>query len=199
MAFFEELLLECIAYGATGGPTFNTRQVPMRNGRVLRNANWSRPRYRYTFSYSNIAEADARDVVAAFIVCQGAAHGFRWWDRADYTAVREELGVTTTSPQTLQLTKTYGFGSGALVRPIRKPRAAGFQIYVNSVPVSSVLDTTTGLVTVSVPPGGFVTWSGEFDVPVTFESDEQFWSFDNRTEHGYVLTSEVALIEDLTQ
>lgn len=197
MAFFEERLLDCIAYGATGGPTFNTRKVAMRNGRVLRNANWSRPMYRFTAAYQNIAQADHDAVVAAFITTQGAAHGFRWWDRADYTATREELGVIPVS-QTMQLTKTYGFGSGALVRDIVKPRAENFQLFVNGVAVSSSLDTTTGIVTISQPPGGVASWSGEFDVPVTFESDELFFSIDDRNGNGYVLNADFSLIEDFT-
>jgi len=198
MAFFEERLLDCIAYGATGGPTFNTRKVPMRNGRVLRNANWSRPLYRYTADYQNIAQDDADTVVAAFNVCQGASHGFRWWDRADYQVTREEVGVIPVS-QTMQLTKTYGFGSGALVRNIRKPRAEGFQLFVNGIAVSSSLDTTTGIVTISQPPGGLVTWTGEFDVPVTFENDELFFSIDARNgQVGYILTANFSVIEDFT-
>lgn len=199
MAFYEDRLLDCIAYGASGGPTFNTRKVAMRNGRVLRNAQRSRPLYRYSANYLNINEADHAEVVAAFITVQGACHGFRWWDRTDYQATAETIGVASGAAQTLQLIKTYSFSSGDVVRNIRKPRTGEVTTYANGVSfVPTSIDYTTGMVTFTRPAGEVITWTGEFDVPVTFESDEMFFSIDNSTPGGYRLNADFALIEDLT-
>jgi uncharacterized protein (TIGR02217 family) len=199
MAFYEERLLDCIAYGLIGGPTFNTRKVAMRNGRVLRNAQRSRPLYRYAARYQNIDESNHEAVVAAFIVCQGACHGFRWWDRTDYQATAEVIGVATGASQTLQLVKTYSFSTGDVVRNIRKPRTGTVTMLANGVSFApSSIDYTTGMVTFTRPVGQTIAWTGEFDVPVTFESDEFPASVDNRVNGGYRLNADFAIVEDLT-
>lgn len=201
MSFFEERLLDCIAYGATGGPVWRTRRVELKNGHVLRNADWSRPQYRYAANFQNIDEENHAAVISAFNVCQGGCHGFRWWDRLDYIApAGTEIGETDGTIQALQLVKPYAFSTGEVSRPIRKPRESGFQLSVQGVPVSSTLNTTTGIVTFGPhPPGGIVTWTGEFDVPVYFELDEFPWSIDNRGEDGFIVTGGFSLVEDFTQ
>jgi len=50
-SFIHERLLDCVAYGFQGGPTFYTQKVEMRSGHTRRNAIRSRPKYRFSAPY----------------------------------------------------------------------------------------------------------------------------------------------------
>lgn len=198
MAFIEQRLLECVAYGTRGGPTWLTRKVPLRSGIIRRNAMRSRPTYRYNVIYRNLLEASHADVIEAYNACMGGLHSFRLKDPADFQAddvVLSALG--TGSPQTLQLRKLYTWGPQGISRPIRKPVAGTVSLTANNSPIASSVDTTTGMVTFTAPNGHVVRWTGEFDVPVMFEDDELSFSIEDRGQEGLFLTADVGLLEDL--
>jgi hypothetical protein len=70
----------------------------------------------------------------------------------------------------------------------------------DSAPLASSVDMTTGMATFTASVGGIVRWSGEFDVPVTFEEDELLFDAVNRsTAGGLLLTADVGLEEDLSE
>lgn len=198
MSFVDERLLECVSYGTAGGPTFRTRKVALRSGIVRRNALRSRPLYRFNIIYKNLQPEDHHEVIAAFNACYGGVYSFRLKDWADFQATNElleELG--TGSPQTLQLIKTYTFGSQAVARPIRKPVNGTVTLTHNNISQSASVDYSTGLVTFTAPAGHIIRWSGEFDVPVMFEDDELAFSGDDKGVNGLFLNADVALIEDI--
>ena len=68
-------------------------------------------------------------------------------------------------------------------------------VYEDGQPIPAVVDYTTGLVTVTAPPSSPITWSGEFDIPVRFESDRLDVDPIARTSQGFVLTADVDLVE----
>ena len=198
MPFIEERLLDCVGYGTRGGPTFKTRKIGLRSGIVRRNPLRSRPLYRFLVLYNNLQPDDHAEVIAAFNACYGGVFSFRLKDWADFEATNELLPVLGTgSPQTLQLVKTYTFGSQAIARPIRKPVAGTVTMTHNGASQSFSIDTTTGMVTFTAPATHAIRWSGEFDVPVMFEDDELSFSGDNKGANGLFLNADVALIEDI--
>jgi uncharacterized protein (TIGR02217 family) len=196
MAFIETRLLDCVAYGTQGGPTWSTRKVSLRSGIIRRNAQRSRPLYRFVVLYQNLKPESHQEVINAFNACRGGVFGFRLKDWSDFEATNELVTIGTGAPQTVQLAKLYEFGAQNLSRPIRKPVSA--TLTDDSAPLAASVDMTTGLATFTASVGGIVRWSGEFDVPVTFEQDELLFDAVNRSSAGLLLTADVGLAEDIS-
>lgn len=195
--FIEERLLECVSYGTIGGPSWVTRRIGLKSGIVRRNPRRSRPTYRFNVVYRNLQDVGHREVLNAFNACMGGVDSFRLKDFSDYVADDELLAaVGTGAPQTLQLTKTYAFGSQAIARPIRKPVTGTVIVTADDVPISATVDYTSGEITFTAGSGDVIRWSGEFDVPVFFSDDELPFSTETRNAEGFFLTADVALEED---
>lgn len=197
MSFIETRILDCVAYGTQGGPTFSTRMVPLNSGIVRRNPNRVRPIYRYSVIYRNLQAADHAQVIAAFNACLARVHSFRLKDWADFQATGEALGVAAAGSQTMQLQKTYTFGGQSTVREIRKPVDGTVQVFADGSPISATVDYATGEVTFTASIGQAITAAFQFDVPVMFDTDELAFSNDDRNDSGLFLTADVPLIEDL--
>ena len=178
--FIETRLLDEVANGFAGGPTWYTQQVELKSGIVRRTAIRSRPRYRFSAPYQNISPTKTALIIAAFNACQGSAVGFRFKDWADYSVTAESIGTTPGANLTpVQLYKSYTFGSTTVTRPIKKPVSGSVTVYSNGVSKAGTLDTTTGLFTPTTnwTAAQALTWTGEFDVPVRFSSDDLIFDF----------------------
>lgn len=178
--FIESRLLEKVAYGTESGTEYNTQVVTLRSGVTRRNSRWSVPLDRFSVIYNILRPEDRELVVKAFRACRGRAVGFRFKDPLDYTAEAEPLGIAAGGVQTVQLIKTYLFGTLEELRYVSKPVANTVQLYADGVPIASTVGLTTGLVTFSATAGQAITWSGEFDKPVCFSDDRLMWSLDTR-------------------
>jgi uncharacterized protein (TIGR02217 family) len=198
MSFVESRLLDCVSYGTQGGPTWSTRKVALRSGIVRRNAERSRPMYRYLLLYQNIEPVHYDAIIHAFNACLGGVFGFRLKDWSDYLAEDEYLTLGTGAEQTVQLYKLYAFGNINVSRPIRKPVSGTVTLTDDGSPLAAVVDYTTGEVTFTASDGGVVRWSGEFDVPVMFEQDELLFQANNQGANGLIMTADMGLVEDLS-
>jgi uncharacterized protein (TIGR02217 family) len=194
--FNETRLLDCVSYGSQFGQEFNTRITTLKSGHERRNANWTLPLGRYSVSYDALAPADHPLVRGAHMSCMGSLIAFRFKDWTDYQAQRQQIGIGTGTPQTLQLVKNYTFGPLSLARTIKKPVVSTVVIYGYDLPLAAAVDYTTGLVTVTAPTGAPITWSGEFDVPVRFESDRLDVDPIALRNNEYILSADVDLVED---
>lgn len=198
MSFIDERLLECVTFGTAGGPTWFTRKVTLKSGVTRRNANRSRPQYRFAILYRNLAPALHQEVINAYNACMGGVHSFRFKDWADYqveNAVLPNVGIGGS--EEIQLYKPYTFGDETLYRPIRKPVDGSVLMFSNGSPFSYSVNYDTGIATVDAELGAQISWSGEFDVPVMFEDDELQFSGDDKGANGLFLTSNVNLAEDI--
>lgn len=195
MSFIEQRLLDCVAYGTQGGPTWRVRRIPLKSGIIRRNASSSRPMYRFMVLYQNLRPEDHQAVINAFNASIAGVYGFRLKDWSDYTATSELVGLGTGSPQTVQLAKLYTFGNRNISRPIRKLVSAS--LTANDAPLAATINLNTGMATFTATVGHTVRWSGQFDVPVMFERDDLLFSAVNRTANGLALTADIDLIEDL--
>lgn len=192
--FIEERLLEKVAFGTQSGVEFNTLVTTLRSGAETRKAQWLRPLDRFQVVYRVLTDTDRRYVMNIFRVCRGRFAGFRLKDPLDYTATNEVVGVGDGSPsQTFQLRVSYKFGGVVEVREIYKPVQGRVRIMVAGDGVAADVDYTTGRFTLDgVPEGAEVTWTGEFDKPVRFDTDQLMWSLDDKAgapEHRQRLTS----------
>jgi len=178
--FIESRLLDEVANGFQGGPTWYTQTVELKSGVTRRTAIRSRPRYRYSASYQHITPAKTALVISAFNACQGSAVGFRFKDWADYSVTAEPIGDTPgANSDPVQLFKSYTFGGTTITRPIKKPVNGTVTVYQNAIAKTGTLDTTTGIFTPSTAWTASLplTWTGQFDVPVRFSSDELMFDF----------------------
>lgn len=202
MAFVESPRFpESVSEGAAGGPTFMTHIFDMNGGLEQRQCLWSRAKHRYDVSLGIRDKADMEDVREFFVAVKGRKNSFRYKDWNDFKLSSELIGTGNGTTTAYQITKTYVSGSYSFVRNIRKPVAATIQVYVNDVlktiTTDYTLDATTGIITfTSAPPNTHtVKVTGEFDVPVRFDTDVMTAShvgFDAEDWSG------ISLVEDLT-
>lgn len=189
MAFYESPRFpDRIAYGAMGGPEFMTTVVASGSGREARNAAWAYPKHRWDVSQGINSQADFETLRAFFMSMRGRFHGWRFKDWADYTATHANGVVTGITSTTFQLVKRYTSGAQSLDRIITKPVTGTLEIKVSGVVTAHTVNTTTGVVTIGTAPAvGTVTWSGEFDVPMRFDTDRLQGRIESRNQTAGLL------------
>lgn len=186
MASFDEVSFDSgvIEYGTVGGAMFKTNVVVIDSGQEQRTQVWQNGRGRWEVGERTLLQTDMQTINTFFRARLGRARGFRWRDWADYTVTTANgtvgpsgLGNGTAGP--FQLIKNYGDAGNTYQRNIRKPVSGSVTIYKNGTAQTSgtnyTLDVTTGLVTFITPfPAStdVLTWAGQFDVPVRFDTDE---------------------------
>lgn len=201
MAFIESPRFpDSISEGASGGPTFRTHVFSTITGLEQRNVTRLRARHTYDFSLGIRDAQDMETVRDFFIAIRARANSFRYKDWNDFELTNELIGTGDGSKTVFQITKTYTTGSYKYVRNIRKP-VSGIKVYqgvtLQTEGVDYTIDLTTGLITFAAPVGNGiqVKVTGEFDVPVRFDTD----SMEARhAGFGAEDWSGINLIEDLT-
>ncbi len=195
LMFNETRLLDVVDYGTTFESSFNTRVVKLKSGRERRNADWDVPMGQFSVLYSVLQKEHHREVVQAHMASMGRLIPFRFKDWSDFQAEDEPLTLGNGTSQSVQLCKTYTFGPLEFEKPIFKPVPDSVVIFEDGVPIPATVDYTTGIVTFTAAPGSVISWSGEYDKPVRFESDKLALESRSWSERGLVLTSNVDLLE----
>jgi len=185
MAFHEIRFPTGISLGASGGPERRTEIVTLASGYEERNSPWVDSRRRYNAGYGVRSLADIHQVIAFFEARAGRLHGFRFKDFSDYQSSApgaaigpndQIIGAGAGAVTSFQLFKNYISGSQIYPRAITKPVAGSARVALNGVEQSSglfSLNSTTGILTFTSPPGAGVSISAgySFDVPVRFDAD----------------------------
>jgi uncharacterized protein (TIGR02217 family) len=144
-------------------PMWNTRVTTLRNGHERRNARMTLPKHRYTARYGRFTRADREEMLAVAMATLGQTYGFRFKDHNDYTATAQPLVEVNG---VWYLSRLYTFGALSLSRTITKPVEGTVALSGGSL---ANLDYATGIYD---GDGTGLTWTGEFDVPVRFATDE---------------------------
>lgn len=181
-------LPEGIERGSGFGPAFKNVIQEAISGNEQRFAQWTHCRGVGDLSYGLLTSSDPVGDFAAILAMWrahfGSLYPFRFRDWSDYTATNEIFGTGNGSTTAFQLVKTYDpsfillntTGTLFYVRGITQPVVSTVTIKVDGTPQTVTTDysiSAAGLVTFVVPPGNvLVTWSGEFDVPVRFDTDQ---------------------------
>lgn len=171
LPFLEHQLDPCITERSTGGPTVPGRvKRYSASGRLSQNFSAAVQIQRYDVSHGIRSRADFQTVLDLWYVVMFTPYaGFRFKDWGDYIATRDNTKLTLVSGTTWQLQRRHLAGGIEFLRDIFKPRA-GVVIYdAGGAPLTATVNTTTGTADVTGTPA---TWSGEFDIPVTFTDDE---------------------------
>jgi uncharacterized protein (TIGR02217 family) len=182
-----------IIYLTDGGPRFSTDVVVVNSGAESRNQVWQYPLGHWDFGDRSMPDNELTEIINFFNAVAGMAIGFRFKDWGDFSVIASNgilgpVGVGT-GLATYQLTKKYVSGSYSTNRVIRKPVSSTVSVFKNGtlVPVGAnpgnvaSIDYTTGTVTFVAPypqTTDVITWSGEFDVPVRFDTDQLKYRFD---------------------
>lgn len=148
---------------------------------VLQNRHGYQQRYRgtpsggiriFTFNRNNIDDTDYNEIIDFNVVSGNGLDGFRFKDWIDYSTVKSYIGTGDAVEDEFQLQKEYTVGSTSAYKKVSKPVSGTTLIYFDDVLQGSgwSVDTTTGLVTFTSPPGATVviTATFEYDVPVRF-------------------------------
>jgi uncharacterized protein (TIGR02217 family) len=186
VAFHEVLFPSSIALGATGGPERRTEVVGLANGREERNSPWAASRRRWNAGVAVRSLDDLHVLLVFFEARRGRLHGFRWRDSIDWKScapsqtpspLDQPIGVGDGVAATFPLIKRYADGGSSFDRPIAKPVSGSVRVAVDTVEltlgVDFSVDVTTGVVTLTAPPGvgAAVTAGFAFDTPVRFDTD----------------------------
>lgn len=179
---------EDIAFGASGGPRFNTSVAITRGGREVRNRNWAKSRLRWNVAHGIKDQTEFDQLMAFFYIMGGMALGFRFKDHTDFrqnmTSIDAPMfiangdGVTTE----FQLTKRYIFGDLFYDRTITRPVVGTVRIFLmrdTDDLVENFVDWNinhdTGIITFDITepldPVEEIWATYEYDVPVRFDSD----------------------------
>lgn len=195
MSFLETPVFpSCVAYGARGGPKFLTNVVVLASGREQRNVVWSKVRAEYDVAHSMRTAVQMDELRDFFYAVQGRAFGFRFKDYTDYSCTLAQgiIEDDGASPSELKLFKRYAKGAWSFDRRIYKPVPGSVVCYLNGSPMPSwSVDYTTGTVTNTESgsptrmPGDVLRWTGEFDVPVRFDTDRFEVSIDELDAYSW--------------
>lgn len=177
--FVEERIADgLIVKNSTGGPVYNTQVQRSFNGSEERNVNWDSALWKGELGECSFLQKQMDVLNAFFRARKGKAIGFRHKDWADYQ-VAPTQGVLTllpvpAAPYTYQLFKNYSTAGGATdLRKIVKPVLGTVKVFQSGVQVPCTVDYSTGTVAFAAAPGAApLSWTGEFDVPVRFDTDE---------------------------
>jgi uncharacterized protein (TIGR02217 family) len=185
VSFHEVLLPLPFALGASGGPERRVDIVALGSGREARNTPWAHGRRRYDIGGAVRTLDELHALIAFFEARRGRLYGFRFRDFLDWKSCApsasispndQMIGVADGVQAAFQLTKAYGGGETAYLRPIRKPAAGSLRVALDegeAAPEDFTLDAATGMVTFSAPPasGAVVSAGFHFDTPVRFDSE----------------------------
>ncbi|MBO0904925.1 DUF2460 domain-containing protein [Jiella sonneratiae] len=184
-AFSEERFPLRIAFGTSGGPERRTDIVRLSTGFETRNQRFARSVRRYDAGSGLKSLADLSLILDFFEAMRGRLTGFRFRDPLDnassrfgnpVSALDQAIGTGDGETTSFSLSKTYGSGEGAYVRPIEKPVAGTVRVAVDGAEIAAgfAVDSLTGTLAFDAPPavGAAITAGFQFDVPVRFDTDQ---------------------------
>jgi uncharacterized protein (TIGR02217 family) len=176
--FHDVRLPEDIEVGAVGGPRFSTGVTSISSGAEQRNVLWDRQRLTWQLGYGIQDKADYAAVLAFFYARRGRGYGFRFRDFSDYVAEDQVIGTGDGSNRVFRLKVNYTSGGETYARTITHPVVDSMTVKVDGVEIDPADYDVEDLGIVRfhsghAPGNGLsVTWSGEFDVPVRFDTDD---------------------------
>jgi hypothetical protein len=166
----------------------------------------SPPKHYVNLAHGIKTQEDFLSIQDAFYVVVFTPHtGLLVKNWQDFVATQSNSRGTIAggSPSELQLQRAHTFGSVTLLRNIYKPRATPTPAVYRTraavtTQIASSVDTTTGIASISGHIGGDTyTWTGEFDLPMTF-SDNQWRARLEGSKNNLWVVSEPILMEELT-
>jgi uncharacterized protein (TIGR02217 family) len=176
-----------IAFGASVTSERKVEVVALASGREQRNARLARSRRTFDAGTGVRSIQDLRTIMDFYEARRGPTTSFRFRDPVDNSsrsdgafvqATDQTIGIGDGVRARFALTKSYGTGSDAYVRQIKRPVAASVKVSVNGVVSAAAdyaVDEVTGEIVFApskIPAVNAVVKAGyEFHVEVRFASE----------------------------
>jgi uncharacterized protein (TIGR02217 family) len=204
MAFLETPRLDpLITHGARSEVEFSRTKTYAFGGRLKQNFNWAKARHTLTLSYRP-RPLEHYDELRDFFynIMGGAYEGFRAKDWSNYLLTQDNSSLTLVTGSTFQINRLHTAGAVTYLHPIKKP-VDGIVIKRNRssaiTTAGATVDNETGIATISGHlDGDTYTAEGEFDLPVTFESDRWVTSLQGTSDNLW-LSPEPIKLEEITR
>lgn len=212
--FVDDLLLDFCAYGFRSQRNWLTTRVQLRSGRTRRNAERTRPRFRFVAPYDRINEAHQSRLASAYDVCLGPVHSFRFRSKTLSERFLDNAIIGTAvggADETMQLIHpSDSFGGLVFSRIITKPADASKYTVANGYeadavplaltedtgggasPLAFTVDYLTGIVTFTSSAGATIRATCEYHWPVHFDDDTLDIDLTTFKAHS----ADVTLVED---
>jgi uncharacterized protein (TIGR02217 family) len=173
----------CPKFGATSEPDYSVTITATAGGWEYRNLNTAESLTRVNITVGPGPELDeeVQELLEFWHALGGPHIGFRYRNHADYKSCRVR-GTPSSTDQPLvlisgsdyQITKRYTAGAQSRDRAIKKPAESTILIAdagtLKTPTTHYTIDDTTGIVSILFSPVGDLTWGGEYDIPVRFDS-----------------------------
>jgi uncharacterized protein (TIGR02217 family) len=196
MQFVDVQFPDCIAFGAQSDSTWSTDVAAVLSGHEITNQNWEDARHLFDVSFAVRTASDYRMVRTHFHEVRGRAKAFPFKDFLDFSALATEgvmlLDDSDSPPGDYQMYKRYGSGAYAYDRKITRPVSGTITVFRTraavTTTIAATIDYSTGLVTVTGHVvGDIYTWSGNFNVPVRYDTDRLPAMAINKESEGELL------------
>lgn len=166
------------------------------NGRMVPNFAAARLKHHFDLSHGVRSRAQFQALVDAFYVVMLTPYtGLRLKDPRDFQALRTNTSLASLGSGNWQLLRKHQFGGATVYRDIVKP-VTGTVVVLDAggSALTATVDYTTGIAAVTGTPA---SWTGEFDVPVTFTDDEWVATLEIATDAQAWMTSGAIKLEEL--
>jgi uncharacterized protein (TIGR02217 family) len=175
-----------IILDTSGGQSHNTSIITVASGREQRNANLAQSRGKWDLGERSLLKDEKDEIENHFNTCRGKLHGFRFKDWSNYEGTTADtymkLKMGTMLDLAGQMCKQYSIDGQFYRKEIKKPVFGTVKVYKNGVEVPATqysVDYTTGMISFgpalnnpNYKLGDEFTWSGEYDLPVRYDTDE---------------------------
>ncbi len=176
MSFLEFQLDPNITKGARSTIQWKRDKAYTGAGFLSQDFKWANAKHLMDVGYRSRQRSEYDPLLDLFYVLFHNGHGgFRAKNWSDFELTQANSILVFVSGSDWQICRKHLAGGAQYLRPVKKPVIDGtMTIWRNgSEEASATVDETTGIATISGhTPGDTYTAVGEFDYPVTFESDE---------------------------
>lgn len=209
---FKEVRLDIkISYEGESGPSYKTSIIELPSGQEFRRGWWANGRKKWRIKKELLSRTDVKALESFFRIMRGRLYGFRIRDWNSYLAVDEPVGALTSTSGQLQLKFLEPITNSIELQKITKPVLSAnvnntlssdyyspdISLKRNGVAWASAgnwtLNRNTGEITYNTSQfGQTITWSGSYDWPVRFDTDEAMFHRASLDIHDW---SDISLIE----
>ena len=143
------------------------------------------------------SSADFQELIDAFYtVMFGGYEGLRVKNWQDYKLTLTNSAVEDIGGGTFQIQRKHSFGGATVYRDIVKPVSGSIAVFTSAnAPLTATVNYTAGTFTVTSGTPAKVT--GEFDLPMTFVSDEWAARMVGMDVNGPLIDGEPIVMEEL--
>jgi uncharacterized protein (TIGR02217 family) len=94
--YYDIVFPECISYGSTGVPRYETEKAEVLSGDEQRQTRWAYPKHEYSINMENLPANELSEIMNIWHVVRGDYIGFMFMDPLDHTSNNTPMGLSGT-------------------------------------------------------------------------------------------------------